>query len=284
MKRILLLLLVQVVFASGAVCQQGVGVGPGIGPRARFTIKGDGFSVLLHSRPALTTSKASLKDGKERTKRLLTTTANSVDYSIEIFENLKPGQSLEEFIAESNANLQQDPATERKLTVNGFSGKEYSSRTETTTTVTQFFATEDRLFRFSASGPTVAAPQIKEFFSSIELGPDADGLDVSALFTTSDTGEKIYMGKGVDVKARLISKPEPSYTKEARDNRVEGTVILRAVLSSNGSVEYIRVFHGLPDGLTTQAIEAAKGIKFVPAMKDGKPVSMWIQLEYNFSL
>lgn len=282
MKRILLLLLAQVVFASGAVCQQGSGVG--IGPLARFTVKGDGFSVLLHSRPTLTTARVSLKDGKERTKRLLTTTMNGVDYSIEIFENLEPAQPLEEFIAESIASLQHDPATERKLTVNGFPGKEYSSRTETTTTVTQFFATEDRLFRFAASGPTAAAPQIKEFLSSIELGSNADGVDVSALFTTSATGEKIYMGKGVDVKARLIAKPEPSYTKDARDNKVEGTVILRAVLSSNGSVEYIRVVHGLPDGLTTQAIDAARGIKFVPAMKDGKAVSMWIQLEYNFSL
>jgi TonB family protein len=209
---------------------------------------------------------------------------NGVDYSIEIFENPKPGQPLEEFIAESNASLTYDPTTERKLTVNGFSGKEYSSQTDTTTTVMQFFATEDRLFRFAATGPAAAAPQIKEFFTSIELGPNTNGMDVSTFFTTSANGEKIYMGRGVDVKARLISKPEPAYTKDARDNRVEGTVILRAILSSNGSVENIRVVQGLPDGLTTQAIESAKGIKFVPAMKDGKPVSMWIQLEYNFTL
>jgi len=31
-------------------------------------------------------------------------------------------------------------------------------------------------------------------------------------------------------------------------------------------------------------VEAARRIKFVPAMKDGKPVSMFMQLEYNFSL
>ena len=36
-------------------------------------------------------------------------------------------------------------------------------------------------------------------------------------------------------------------------------------------------------GLTERAIEAAKRIKFTPAMKDGKPVSVWMQLEYNFS-
>lgn len=281
MKQTLLLLLVQVVFASGVVCQQRSGIGPAL---SRFTVKGDGFSVLLHAPPALTSAKDSLKDGKERTKRSLTTSMNGVDYSIDVFENPKPGQPLEEFIAESRASIQHDPATERDLTVNGFAGAEYSSQTDTTTTVTQFFATEDRLFRFGATGPAAAARQIKEFFSSIELGPNTDGIHVSVTFTQSADGEKIYTGRGVDVKARLVVKPEPAYTKDARENKVEGTVILRAVLSKNGRVESIRVFHGLPDGLTQQAINAARGIKFVPAMKDGQPVSMWIQLEYNFNL
>jgi hypothetical protein len=47
-------------------------------------------------------------------------------------------------------------------------------------------------------------------------------------------------------------------------------------------VENIRVVSGLPYGLTEQAIASARKIKFTPAMKDGKPVSMWMQLEYNF--
>jgi hypothetical protein len=47
-------------------------------------------------------------------------------------------------------------------------------------------------------------------------------------------------------------------------------------------VENIRVVRELPDGLTERAIEAAKKIKFVPAMKNGHAVSMWMQLEYNF--
>jgi len=40
----------------------------------------------------------------------------------------------------------------------------------------------------------------------------------------------------------------------------------------------------VPNGLTEAAIRAAKRIRFVPATKDGKPVSMWMTLEYNFSL
>lgn len=282
MKRILLLLLVVIVLVGDAICQQPIGIqGP---TPVRYTVLGDGFSVLLYSRPTLTTTKVARKDGTKRTKRFLTTTEVSVTYSIEVFENLKPGQPLEEFIAESNTSLQYDPATERNLTVNGFPGKEYSSQTNTTTTVMQFFATDDRLFRFAATGPAAAAPVMKEFLSSIELGPNTHGIDVSLGLFRPDTGERVYKGNEVDVKLRLLTKPEPTYTKDARNNKVEGTVILRVVLSKTGRVEYIRVFQGLPDGLTEKAIKAARKIKFVPAMKDGKAVSMWIQLEYNFSL
>ena len=65
--------------------------------------------------------------------------------------------------------------------------------------------------------------------------------------------------------------------------RISGTVVLRAVFSRTGRVENIIVLSG-PAMLIETAIEAAKQIKFTPAMKDGQPVSMWMQLEYNFNL
>lgn len=49
-------------------------------------------------------------------------------------------------------------------------------------------------------------------------------------------------------------------------------------------VSTIQVIAGLSYGLTESAVEAAKKIKFTPATKDGKRVSMWLQLEYNFNL
>jgi len=59
---------------------------------------------------------------------------------------------------------------------------------------------------------------------------------------------------------------------------------LKVVFAANGQVTNIRVAAPLPYGLTEKAVEAARKIKFVPAMKDGKYVSMWMQLEYNFNL
>ena len=91
-------------------------------------------------------------------------------------------------------------------------------------------------------------------------------------------------GGGYDQRVRLIAKPEPHYTEEARRQGTVGTVILRVVFSSTGEITQIRAINGLPFGLTERAIAAARAIKFVPAMKNGQPVSVFMQLEYNFNL
>ena len=93
-----------------------------------------------------------------------------------------------------------------------------------------------------------------------------------------------YRVAEVEQRARLLSKPEPQYTEEARRNQVVGTVVLRVVFSSSGEVVQIRAVHTLPFGLTERAIAAARRIEFVPAMKGGQPVSVAMQLEYNFNL
>lgn len=93
-----------------------------------------------------------------------------------------------------------------------------------------------------------------------------------------------FTNREVEQRARLLSKPEPHYTEEARRNQISGTVMLRVVFSSSGEVVQINALRTLPFGLTERAIAAARQIKFVPAMKGGRPVSVHMQLEYNFNL
>jgi TonB family protein len=96
-------------------------------------------------------------------------------------------------------------------------------------------------------------------------------------------GEQVvYPSSAGVVKARILSRVEPQYTETARRAGINGTVVLRAVLSSDGTVKHILVIRGLPYGLTQEAIQAARKIKFVPATKDGQPVSQFIQIEYGF--
>jgi tetratricopeptide (TPR) repeat protein len=102
-------------------------------------------------------------------------------------------------------------------------------------------------------------------------GSDGDGL-------------KLYSAKDVTTKARVLSKPEPTYTEEARRHQTRGSIVLKAIFAANGRVIGIHPVTYLPHGLTERAIVAAQHIKFIPATKDGHPVSMYMQLEYNFNI
>lgn len=105
-------------------------------------------------------------------------------------------------------------------------------------------------------------------------GGGGGGVDYNKIFRTSEVSQK----------ARILSKPEPPYTEEARKNQVTGTVVLRVVFGSNGQVSNIRAVSTLPNGLTEKAIAAAHSIRFIPAIKDGRNVSMYAQLEYTFTI
>jgi TonB family protein len=100
----------------------------------------------------------------------------------------------------------------------------------------------------------------------------------------SDSDRTIFIGTEVTTKARVLVKPEPTYTQAAREAQIEGTVVLRAVFAADGTVSNILVVSSLPKGLTQRAIEAARKIKFTPAEINGVPVSIFMQIEYNFNL
>ena len=97
-------------------------------------------------------------------------------------------------------------------------------------------------------------------------------------------GERIYTSKETDEKAQILRKPPPSFPREARRHITRGYVILRAILAADETVKHIEVITGLPNGLTESAIAAARQIKFKPARKDGKPVSVWVEVEYQFQV
>ena len=95
--------------------------------------------------------------------------------------------------------------------------------------------------------------------------------------------EIVYSQRNVDRRAIILKKPPPHYPRTARNHEVEGIVILSAVLSSTGQVMNIRVIRGVPE-LNESAVDAAKQIKFEPAIKDGKPVAMKVGLEYTYRI
>lgn len=99
-----------------------------------------------------------------------------------------------------------------------------------------------------------------------------------------DDLDHVYRAPQVTERARVLAKPEPQYTEEARRNAIVGSVVLRAVFSRTGEVTNIRAIQALPFGLTERAIAAARLIRFRPATRDGRAVNVYMQLEYNFNL
>lgn len=131
--------------------------------------------------------------------------------------------------------------------------------------------------------PDEAAPSPSTGIKTESAGTVATG-EGGRLEPSGVTDNRVLRGNEVDERARLLSKPEPLYTEHARKYWVKGTVVLRVAFSRTGQVTNIIVVRSLPHGLMLRAIKAAKNIKFVPATKDGQPVSTFIQLEYNFNL
>ena len=82
----------------------------------------------------------------------------------------------------------------------------------------------------------------------------------------------------------ILSKPRAIYTDRARQNQLQGQVILRVTFKSDGRIGKVKVVSGLADGLTQNAIEAAKKIKFEPQIKNGKPITTKKSVMYSFTL
>jgi hypothetical protein len=81
---------------------------------------------------------------------------------------------------------------------------------------------------------------------------------------------------------KILTKPRADYTDYARFYEITGKIVLRVTFSANSSIGAISTISGLPFGLTEQAILAARGITFEPAMRAGVPYAVTKPVEYQF--
>lgn len=82
----------------------------------------------------------------------------------------------------------------------------------------------------------------------------------------------------------VIYKVEPGYTEEARDTKVNGTVVLNLVIDEHGLARDVVVRRPLGAGLDQKAVEAIRAWRFKPAEKNGKSVRVSATIEVNFRL
>jgi periplasmic protein TonB len=96
-------------------------------------------------------------------------------------------------------------------------------------------------------------------------------------------GGVFRVGRGVTAP-RPIYDPEPEFSEEARKAKYQGVCTLEVVVDVAGRPTNIRVVGALGMGLDEKAIEAVKTWRFEPAMKDGHPVAVAVNLEVDFHL
>jgi len=138
--------------------------------------------------------------------------------------------------------------------------------------------------------PNDPEPLIEEILEPPQLDLPEIGVDVFGIPDAPPgvTGEgrgqgPVQLGDGIEPPKKIYD-PRPRYTEEARQARIQGTVILQAVVDVDGNVIDVKVLKGLPFGLDESAIDTVKTWKYEPATRGGEPVAVYLSLLVNFSL
>jgi TonB family protein len=121
-----------------------------------------------------------------------------------------------------------------------------------------------------------------DFGNGIATGGKGDGRSNGAGISTGGFGaEQVVHGGAKLAQAdsgpattpvEITFKPQPVYTDEARNLKLEGEVLLEVMFGSNGSLHVNRVVRGLGHGLDEAAMAAANKMRFKPALRMGQPV------------
>jgi protein TonB len=82
-------------------------------------------------------------------------------------------------------------------------------------------------------------------------------------------------------QALLVQRVEPEYPAEAKQQRIEGPVVLQAEISPEGRIQKLTLISGDP-ALAESAINAVKRWRYRPYTPDGRPVAMLTTITVHF--
>ena len=91
------------------------------------------------------------------------------------------------------------------------------------------------------------------------------------------------IGGGVSAPVVLFA-PEPEFSEEARKAKIAGNVLVYLQVDTQGRPTHVRVMRGIGLGLDEKALEAVKAYKFKPAMENGHPVAVEMNVEVGFQI
>jgi hypothetical protein len=244
-----------------------------------FSPEREEFTVSLPQAPRVTQGKRFFGDRPRDYKfRFYIVVAGNTLFMVESYEGDKPKDLARILMSGRRAITDQ-----ASIELNGFKGKEFSHSVEGLSFKGRYFATSKHLYVVEAAKRGAYDPTMDQFLNSFRFESKNVPASSDVGLAASSSGGVFEMQK-VTKKAIILSKLPATYTDSARNHMIRGTVVLEAVLRASGEVSDIKVRAGLPEGLSEISIEATKAIVFVPAEKDGKPVSQKVVVEYNFNI
>ena len=132
-----------------------------------------------------------------------------------------------------------------------------------------------------------------DFGNGVATGGKGDGRSNGQGVATGGFGSEQVVHQGPKIAAdtgaattpvEITFKPNPVYTEEARNLKLQGEVLLEMSFAANGQLTVNRVVRGLGHGLDEAAVAAANKIRFKPAMRAGVPVDSTAVVHVVFQL
>jgi len=93
----------------------------------------------------------------------------------------------------------------------------------------------------------------------------------------------MQVGGGVS-EPKVIYQVDPEFSEEARKAKFSGNVYVSVIVDEQGRPTHVRVERGVGMGLDEKAVEAVKQYKFKPAMLNGKPVKVVVDVDVVFQI
>jgi TonB family protein len=230
-----------------------------------------------------------VKMGGAEVKRRLTYHAyhDGAVYLVHVYKASSPQSVMDELTGKPPLA----GAAARDASAGGVKARDYETTTEAFYRKTRFVIAGKYLYVLEAAARDARNTTLDRFLSSFTTGKEnpAGGDEVSppgagASDATPTGAGEVVRSQEATRRAAIVYRPEPLYTEEARRKQTTGTIRLRMVLSATGEVTNVTVVSGLPNGLNETAIAAAHATKFLPAEKDGRRVSQYVVIDYNYNI
>src|SRR5712692_6119369 len=207
---------------------------------ARYVSKGEEFSVLLPETPSIAILSRPNKPNADRyLGRIYGAYGNGIVYLVISQNNPKHAEKLDTFVTEFRDTLPYTRAKksaltfDRELQLDGFAGKRFRvTYYNDIEGVIDFYASKNHVYTLLAAGGEETNPLVQKFLQSLSLNETVFRDTVATATTVTPNAqrtagsdqltEQVFTHKEVTRQAFAVSRPEPSYTEEARMNQVVG--------------------------------------------------------------